>query len=158
MARLVSLLRRPRRSQPPADARRGERGATLTEYGLIVALVVVAAMGGILQLQDESGSYLVDTGSDIGTPRELAADMSPDLPEDPDWLVQPPPPTTTTTRPAVHHHDRGYHEHHRCHHQHQRRHHEHHGGHHDHHHGGHDQHHGRRVSGRRRDLPGPDGE
>lgn len=98
MARLVSLLRRP---QPPAAARRGERGATLTEYGLIVALVVVAAMGGILQLQDESGSYLVDTGSDIGTPRELAADMSPDLPDEPDWLPQPPPPTTTTTAPPT---------------------------------------------------------
>ena len=48
-------------------------------------------------LQDESGSYLADTGSDIGQPRELAADIDPDLPTPPPWLTQPPPPTTTTT-------------------------------------------------------------
>ncbi len=97
MARLAFPLRRPRRPELPAQTRRGERGATLTEYGLIVALVVVAAMGGIMQLQDESGSYLVETGSDVGQPRELAADMSPDLPDEPNWLPQPPAPTTTTT-------------------------------------------------------------
>jgi len=66
-----------------------------------VALVVVAAMGGIMQLQDESGSYLVETGSDVGQPRELAADLSADLPDEPDWLPQPPPPTTTTTAPTT---------------------------------------------------------
>lgn len=97
MARLAFTLRRPRRPEFPAHARRGERGATLTEYGLIVALVVVAALGGIGQLQDESGSYLVETGSDVGQPRELAADMSADLPDEPNWLPQPPAPTTTTT-------------------------------------------------------------
>lgn len=101
MARLAFTLRRPRRPELPADARRGERGATLTEYGLIVALVVVAALGGIGQLQDESGSYLVETGSDVGQPRELAADMSADLPDEPNWLPQPPAPTTTTTAPTT---------------------------------------------------------
>ena len=101
MARLAFTLRRPRRPEHPAHPRRGERGATLTEYGLIVALVVVAALGGIGQLQDESGSYLVETGSDVGQPRELAADMSADLPDEPDWLPQPPAPTTTTTAPST---------------------------------------------------------
>lgn len=101
MARPVFSLRRPRRPELPADPRRGERGATLTEYGFVVALVVVAAMGGIMQLQDESGSYLVETGSDVGQPRELAADMSADLPDEPDWLPQPPAPTTTTTAPTT---------------------------------------------------------
>ncbi len=101
MARLVLTLRRPRRPDRPAQLRRGERGATLTEYGLVVALVVVAALGGIGQLQDESGSYLVETGSDVGQPRELAADMSADLPDEPDWLPQPPAPTTTTTAPTT---------------------------------------------------------
>ncbi len=66
-----------------------------------MSLVVVAAMGGIMQLQDESGSYLVETGSDVGQPRELAADMNPDLPEEPNWLPQPPAPTTTTTAPTT---------------------------------------------------------
>lgn len=102
MARLAFTLRRPRRPEPSAaHARRGERGATLTEYGLLVALVVVAALGGIGQLQDESGSYLVETGSDVGQPRELAADMSADLPDEPAWLPQPPAPTTTTTAPTT---------------------------------------------------------
>ncbi|MEZ5406395.1 MAG: ricin-type beta-trefoil lectin domain protein [Acidimicrobiales bacterium] len=101
MARLAVPLRRPRRPELPDHPRRGERGATLTEYGLIVALVVVASLGGIMQLQDESGSYLVQTGSDVGQPRELAAEMSADLPEEPDWLPQPPAPTTTTTAPTT---------------------------------------------------------
>lgn len=77
--------------------RRPERGATFSEYALLASMVVVASIGAISLLQDESGSYLVDTGSDIGTPRELASDIDPDLPEPPSWLTQPPPPTTTTT-------------------------------------------------------------
>ncbi len=101
MARVAFPLRRPRRPELPTHPRRGERGATLTEYGLVVSLVVVAAFGGIMQLQDESGSYLVETGSDVGQPRELAAEMSPDLPEEPNWLPQPPAPTTTTTAPTT---------------------------------------------------------
>jgi hypothetical protein len=64
---------------------------------MLASLVVVTSIGGIARLQDQSGSYLVDTGSAVGTPQELAADLNYDLPEPPSWLTQPPPPTTTTT-------------------------------------------------------------
>lgn len=74
-----------------------QRGATLTEYAMLIGLVVVVAIGAIGRLQSESGSYLVKTGSDVGTPRPLAADINPDLAAAPPWLTQPPAPTTTTT-------------------------------------------------------------
>ena len=68
---------------------------------MLVAVVVVTSIGALSLLEEESGSYLIDTGSDIGTPRELAADLDPDLPTAPAWLTQPPPPTTTTTAPPT---------------------------------------------------------
>ncbi len=74
-----------------------ERGATLSEYALIMSLVTVTSIGALSLLQTAAGDYLQDTGSDIGTPRDLAIDIDPDLPDTPAWLSQPPPPTTSTT-------------------------------------------------------------
>jgi hypothetical protein len=68
---------------------------------MLASLVVVVSIGAISFLEDESGSYLVETGSDVGTPRELAADIDPDLPDPPAWLSVPPAPTTTTTTIAT---------------------------------------------------------
>lgn len=103
MASVRSLLRGRRRWQRPDRAGRlqiDERGATLTEYAFLVSVVVVGSIGAIAFLEDGSGSYLVDTGSDIGVPRELAADLDPDLPDPPPWLTQPPPPTTAPPIPT----------------------------------------------------------
>ena len=65
---------------------RAERGATLVEYALILALVVGATLVAVQGLTDTSGDYLSSTGDDIGEPRERIADMDPDLPDPPAWL------------------------------------------------------------------------
>ena len=90
-----------KRSDGPRRDRASERGATLTEYALLAALVVVVGIGAITALEGESGSFLTETGSDIGTPREFAADIDPDLPEAPDWLAPPPPPVVDHPEGAV---------------------------------------------------------
>ena len=66
--------------------RHKSRGATATEYAMLVALLVGATLVAIDGLTDTSGSYLSSTGDDIGEPRERIADMDPDLPDPPDWL------------------------------------------------------------------------
>ena len=63
-----------------------DRGATAVEYGLILALVVVATVASIAGLRDTSGNYLSNTGDSIGEPRERIADMDDDLPDPPAWL------------------------------------------------------------------------
>lgn len=88
------------RSRAKTASKKRERGATLTEYAFLGSLVVVASLGAITLLEDESGSYLVDTGSDIGVPRAFAADIDPDLPDSPPWLTVPPPPSTLPPPPA----------------------------------------------------------
>lgn len=103
---LRRLFHRPRPAlvPVPVPARRGQRsqrGATLTEYALLVSLVVVTSIGAIQRLQTQSGSYLVATGSDVGTPQPLAAQLVTSVPVTPVWLTQPPAPTTTTTAPTT---------------------------------------------------------
>jgi Flp pilus assembly pilin Flp len=63
-----------------------ERGATLVEYALILALVVGATTVAIVNLTDTSGQYLSSTGADIGQPRDRIVDMDDDLPDPPAWL------------------------------------------------------------------------
>lgn len=77
--------------------REHERGASLSEYALILSLFVMATAAAIGLIEDESGSFLVDSGSRIGEPPPLAADYGLADPVTPPWLTQPPPPTTTTT-------------------------------------------------------------
>lgn len=76
------LLSRPSRS----DRRPAERGATATEYAMLVALLVGATLIAIDSLTATSGSYLSSTGDDIGEPREHISDIDPDLPDPPAWL------------------------------------------------------------------------
>jgi Flp pilus assembly pilin Flp len=66
--------------------RRTDRGATATEYALVMALVVLISLSATAFLEDEAGDQLSQTGQDIGTPRERVADMDPDLPDPPAWL------------------------------------------------------------------------
>ena len=63
-----------------------ERGATLVEYALVVALVVGVTIFAIDDLTSNSGTYLSNTGGDIGEPRERIANIDPDLPDPPAWL------------------------------------------------------------------------
>lgn len=84
---------RVHRRRPSAS----ERGASLSEYALILSLFVTATAASIGLIEDRSGSFLVDSGSRIGEPPPLAADYGLADPVTPPWLTQPPPPTTTTT-------------------------------------------------------------
>jgi Flp pilus assembly pilin Flp len=67
--------------------RKAERGATLVEYGVVFALIVVASLFAIDALTTTSGSYLSSTGTDIGAPREHIENMSDDLPDPPAWVT-----------------------------------------------------------------------
>lgn len=73
-------------SQDECTAPHKSRGATATEYAMLVALLVGATLVAIDGLTTTSGSYFSSTGDDIGEPRERIADMDPDLPDPPDWL------------------------------------------------------------------------
>jgi Flp pilus assembly pilin Flp len=66
--------------------RRTERGASLVEYGVVFALIVISSLVAIETLTTESGDYLSSTGDDIGEPREHISDMDTDLPDPPAWV------------------------------------------------------------------------
>ena len=80
-----------------APDRDGERGATFSEYSLILVALVTVTLGVVAMLEEGSSSYLVDAGSDIGIPRSLAADYGIDPPVTPPTLPQPPAPPTPLT-------------------------------------------------------------
>jgi Flp pilus assembly pilin Flp len=63
-----------------------ERGASMVEYALLVALIVVGTIASIQFLSDTSADYLEETGEDIGTPRERISDIDTDVPDPPGWL------------------------------------------------------------------------
>ena len=67
--------------------RDSERGATLVEYGVVFALIVVASLLAIESITTGSGDYLSTTATDIGEPREHISDMDPDLPDPPAWVT-----------------------------------------------------------------------
>lgn len=48
--------------------RRGDRGATLPEYAIILAAFVVVGLAGLTTLNDNADSYFEDTSSKIGQP------------------------------------------------------------------------------------------
>ena len=63
-----------------------QRGATLVEYALVTALFLTASLGAFTYLTRESGEYLVDTGSQIGEPRDRISDIDHNLPAPPAWV------------------------------------------------------------------------
>jgi Flp pilus assembly pilin Flp len=66
---LMTLLRR--RLSAVSDGGGRERGASLVEYGLLLALFVVVTLAAIDSVQDSAGSRLSDTSETAGTPTEL---------------------------------------------------------------------------------------
>lgn len=72
----------------------GSRGATLVEYALIVALVVVPSIGAISRLDDASGDYYVNASDDIGDLPQSGIDTSTNS-------STPSGSTTTTTLPPT---------------------------------------------------------
>ncbi|MEM8922856.1 MAG: hypothetical protein AAGD35_05085 [Actinomycetota bacterium] len=73
-----------------------ERGATFTEYALILALLVVATMASIGAIEVAATGLLDDSGDDIGTPRPYDDDLQ-------NLTVKPAPAwaATTTTPPGL---------------------------------------------------------
>lgn len=83
----------------PVRHRRGgsDRGATLIEYALMVALMVVAVVVAVEYLTDESSSVLADNGSQIGQPRDYGVRASTTtLPAPPGWAVTTVPEENQT--------------------------------------------------------------
>jgi len=64
----------------------GQRGATLVEYAILVALLVVTSIVAIDFITAESSEYLTDTASAVGEPRERIVDIETDLPDPPAWV------------------------------------------------------------------------
>ncbi len=64
----------------------GDRGATTIEYAMALALVLLSSLAALNTLTTTSGSYLSQTGDDIGEPPERVADISPSLPDPPSWV------------------------------------------------------------------------
>lgn len=66
----------------------GQRGATLVEYALVVALLVLATISATEYLTDESAEVLADNGSQIGEPRDSAIQVTTStLPAPPEWAI-----------------------------------------------------------------------
>jgi len=68
--------------------RRGERGVSLVEYALLVALLAVPSIAGIQALQDGMGDASQGAADRISDPT---------IPIVPSTTTQPPPPTTNST-------------------------------------------------------------
>ena len=83
--------------------RRTERGATLVEYALIVALVAVGTLGGIDAMQSGAQRATEQTASEIST-RSVPSVPEPDGDGGGDattTTTTQPPTTTTTTTPTT---------------------------------------------------------
>lgn len=81
-----------RRSTVDRRRFRHSRGATLVEYALILALVVVPSVGAIRKLNSNSRDYYSNASDDIGDLPQTGIDTSPDS--------SAPPASTTTTAPV----------------------------------------------------------
>lgn len=88
---------------------RDSRGATLVEYALVVALVVVPSIGAISRVNDNSGDYYSRASDDIGDLPQTGIDNTPvsSTPQASTSTTAPPTtsttaaPTTTTTAPTT---------------------------------------------------------
>jgi len=63
-----------------------QRGASLVEYSLALALILVITLAAVTSLTEGSGTYLSQTGNDIGRAPDHVADLEPSLPDPPDWV------------------------------------------------------------------------
>ncbi len=71
------------------SVRYNERGASLVEYAIALAVILTLSVIAIENLTGASGAYLSQTGEDIGRAPEHVADLEPSLPEPPDWIRNP---------------------------------------------------------------------
>ncbi len=60
---------------------RCQRGATLVEYALLVALVLGSTLVAIDTLTAESADYLSETSDNVGSPRPHYTDLTPHYPD-----------------------------------------------------------------------------
>ena len=79
----------------------GGRGATLVEYALIVALVVVPSIGALSRLDDVSDDYYTDASDDIGDLPQLGIDTSSNSSVPSGSTTTTAAPTTTTAAPTT---------------------------------------------------------
>ncbi|MFP5255709.1 MAG: Flp family type IVb pilin [Acidimicrobiia bacterium] len=75
--------------------RNDDRGATLVEYALLVALILVVSIGAIQRVQDDSGDKLVADEERVGTAEDNAFYASGST------TTTAPVGTTTTTAPTT---------------------------------------------------------
>lgn len=68
---------------------KGQRGASLVEYALALALVLLLTVAALSALTSSSGTFLSQTGEDIGKPPQHVADLEPSLPDAPSWIGNP---------------------------------------------------------------------
>ena len=78
-------------------ARKAERGATATGYALVVASLITVSLAVIQTLQTNSGEFLENSGSEVGTPRLPAEDVVTSLLPPPPAFAPPTPPLTIIT-------------------------------------------------------------
>ena len=76
---------------------RDSRGVTVVEYALIVALVVVPAIGAIKRLDNNSRSYYSNASDDIGDLPQTGIDTNPSSSVVPASTTTTAPASTTTT-------------------------------------------------------------
>ena len=85
------------------DRRRlvSSRGATLVEYALVIALVVVPSIGAIKRLDSNSRSYYSTASNDIGDLPQSGIDTNPVSSSVPASTTTTAVPTTTTAAPTT---------------------------------------------------------
>ena len=81
----------------PNEACASERGATLVEYSIVLALVVVTMIAGIQILTDSGAGLLNDVGDDISEPRDPEEIVLETPTATPPAGVTPPAPSTILT-------------------------------------------------------------
>lgn len=90
----MAFLRKNRRNR--------QRGASLTEYALVVSAFTAGSLGVVSSLNDSSGEFLTNTGSAIGEPRVGRENIEGVVFTTPDgWTPPTEASTSVTTEPST---------------------------------------------------------
>lgn len=81
----------------------GQRGAALSEYALMFALLVFVTMAAVAVLEDNSGDVIIATGDQIGDPRATMEELrqNPNAPAAVDPQNPPPGPPADLFNPPA---------------------------------------------------------